>query len=61
MSIDQSTYYQESMVMLHLICQEMHFLVYEVISLSMQDNQFVKENKDLVNMAVKQENTLYMQ
>ena len=61
MSIDQSTYYQESMVMLHLICLEMHFLVYEVISLSMQDNQFVKENKDLVNMAVKQENTLYMQ
>ena len=30
MSIDQSTYYQESMVMLHLICLEMHFLVYEV-------------------------------
>ena len=61
MSIDQVTYHLESTVMIHLIWQEMHFLVYEVISLSMQDNQFVIENTDLANMAVKQENTLYMQ
>ena len=61
MSIDQVTYYLESTVMIHLIWQEMHFVVYEVISLSMHDNQFVIENKYLANMAVKQKNTIYMQ
>ena len=61
MFIDQVTNYQDSTVMIYLIWQEMHFVVYEVISPSMHDYQFVIENKYLANMAAKQKNTIYMQ